>query len=210
MKLIAYVKSSSGGMMGGAAYEEIKYTEEGKCYFYSRNKQMHSSPTVTNKYYADGLLDKLSAVCERYNVSSWYNLPDTDIFMYDAASTSITFTFEDGTNISIGDRTKCPDMWLDFWDEFRELIKQSKDYAVDEVTETEESVNMFGMGMMAMGMMGDPMSNNMIVNVQNDTNCNNATSIEESKWAKFCIECGNGFSGAERFCGNCGAPRQKK
>lgn len=163
MKLIDYNASVSGGMMGGYSLTSVTYTQDGRCLVSTVSRDFHSSPTRKEKYYADGLLDKLSEVCERYQVIQWTDLPEQDMRMCDAADSSQCFTFEDGTKICLDTKKRYPLSAPDMFGELNELIRNSESYGVDKEVTIEENtmmpLGMMNMGMMNMGMMGNPMNN---------------------------------------------------
>lgn len=204
MKLIAYNKTERGGMTGGYSSTSIAYTREGRCQVHIKVQSYHSQPTFFERYYADGLLEKLSLLCERYHTTEWTNLPDSDIRMYDAPSGSIRFTFEGGTEIVLGSRKKYPDQFHEMYQELAELINESKAYAVERETGEEAPF----MGPLTMGSMFDLQKNMQAASVpagkpadQNESSAN---------WAKFCGNCGAEFQGTQRFCAECGSPRQRR
>lgn len=198
MKLIAYNSSESGGMLGSYASTKIFYTSDGRCRVDTASKVLHSDPITHVTYYADGLLEKLSEVCERYNVIGWTDLPENNIFMHDSSSKKDNFSFEDGTIIVLGSSKKYPEHAGEMYGELKQLINDSENYAVDlEVTE-ESSI--FTMGMM--GKMPN-MTPNM-VNVIKPANQND----ESIKWAQYCVDCGAKFNGSQRFCAECGSVRK--
>ena len=199
MKLIAYYSSEHGGMLGGYSLTEIAYTSDGRCKVHTAGRTFHSEPITHKRYYADGLLEKLTVVCERYNVISWTDLPKSNIFMHDAPSGSDKFTFEDGTKIILGSDMQYPAHASDMFGELKQLISESLNYSVDlEVTEEAPG---FAMGMM--GMMTNMPQNP--VKVQKAPDQADGTT----KWASFCVDCGAKFMGSQRFCAECGSVRKK-
>lgn len=194
VKLIAYSSSQGGGMMGGYSSMSISYAEDGRCKVSSSNKLMHNQPTEHVVYYADGLLEKLSELCERYNVISWTDLPDLNITMYDAATSTDTFTFEDETRISLCSDKQLPAQAHTMFRELAELVKDARSQAADiEVTQVEEN-------MMFMGMMGNQAVQSPKIETQ---------SMDNTQWARFCSNCGSKFNGEQKFCSECGTKRAK-
>lgn len=198
MKLIAYNSSKGGGMTGGHSSISIKYSEDGRCKVCSSIKTMHSQPTEQMTYYADGILDKLGELCERYNVINWTNLPDLDLKMYDGETSSDTFIFEDGIKINLNSGKQLPDQACQMFQELLELVNEYKDKANNiEVIQVEENMMM---GMMNMSLMNNQTLKKTEVNVQN---------IDITKFDKFCSECGSEFNGNQKFCSECGATRKE-
>lgn len=196
MKLIAYSSSESGGMNGGYSSTSVIYTDDGRCKVNIAGRTFHSQPTKRVTYYADGLLDKMSAVCEQYRVSDWTDLPDQKVFMYDAATSSDCFTFENGTKITLGSGKQYPENAREVFQEINKLIAESETYGVDvEITEEE----LFGtMGMMQL---------NHTVN-SDKLQTAGKQETDTSGWAKFCADCGTEFTGNQKFCAECGSLRR--
>lgn len=195
MRLIAYSSSEGGGMNGSFSSTSVSYTNDGRCRVNTDNRPFHNQPIKHVKYYADGLLEKLSEVCERYNVSNWTDLPEQNMFMYDAPTSNVYFTFEDGTKIDLGSRKQYPKQAHELFREIDDLIAESKDYAVD-VEVVEEPAMTMGM---SMGMSMMAVSDNFV----------KAPESAEMKWSKFCASCGERFTGDEKFCAHCGTKREK-
>lgn len=202
MKLISYSSITGGGMAGGHSSTFITYTEDGRSKVETSDKPYHSSSTTHVIYYAEGLLEKLSDVCERYNVITWTYLPDNDILVYDEASSTDHFIFEDGTDIVLGNRTKSPTEAREMYHEFVALIKDSINYAT-ELKEEHIKEQPFLM----MGMMGQMPS---MADVRFDVPKTDTPKEDASTWAKFCKECGAEFKGSQKFCPECGALRPKQ
>lgn len=197
MKLIAYSSSESGGMLGGRSSKSIAYTDDGRCKVKISGKTFHSEPIKHVTYYADGLLDKLSEVCERYNVISWTDLPDQTIAMHDAAKSRDSFTFENGTIITLSSEKQYPKQAREMYGELNRLIEESESYGVDAEVTIEE--NSFAtMGMMSFQTAGPVQAQK--VGTQGE---------DVSQWAKVCACCGTKFEGNQKFCAECGAVRQK-
>lgn len=195
MKLIAYETTRGGGMLGGYSSTSVTYTDDGRCKVDISGKTYHSEPIKHEVYYADGLLEKLSEVCKRYNVVTWTDIAGEKTGMLDEASSNDNFIFEDGTKIVIESGRIYPGYVHEMYCDFNQLIKESKDYGVDYKV-TEEAPMM--MGMMAAQMEG-------LFKVQYAGSQNK----EVSKWAKFCVNCGAEFTGDQKFCAECGSMRQK-
>lgn len=226
MKLIEFRASESGGMNGSRSSTSVAYTDEGRCKVNIVSKPFHNQPTTHVKYYADGLLDKLSEVCERYHVIEWKDLPEQDLFMHDAPTIYEHFTFEDGTKIDLGSKKKYPEHAGDMFHELYRLIDESESYSVNrEVLVEEDSPMMMGMmpfGMMSMGMMSEGMKFDQTPPGGNDQKAGGSGSGSSSvsnggnqgeeavKWAKFCNQCGTPFEGNQKFCSECGAIRNKQ
>lgn len=196
MKLIAYKTARYGGMLGGHSSTSVTYTDDGRCKVDSSGKTYHSEPITHEIYYAEGLLEKLSEVCERYHVITWTDIAGEKIRMLDEASGSDNFTFEDGTKITIESGRIYPGYVHEMYCEFKQLIEESKSYGVDfEVT---EEAPMMMMGMMTAQKEGFGRTQHVV-----------RENMEASKWAKFCTNCGTEFKGEQKFCVECGSMRQK-
>lgn len=192
MKLIKYSTSSGGGMLGGNSSMRVEYDKDGKCFVEKKTKDMHSSPTYTTSYYADGFLEKLSTACEKYNVRSWTDLPDEDLRILDGESHSYYFTFEDGLSIRLGSDKKAPANWRDFWNEVSALLEDAEKNATDRKTTKEEN------GSMMFGFI----NNASMSEVQQ-------TKPQALTKSKFCSTCGTKFDNDDqKFCPNCGAVRK--
>lgn len=196
MKLISYSSSESGGMNGSYSSTYIAYTDDGRCKVDIANKPFYSQPIKRVRYYADGLLENLSEVCARYNVIDWTDLPDQQVFIYDAPTFSDCFTFENGTKIALGSGKQYPRQFHEMNRELEKLIRESESYGVDlEITEEASLVTM--------GMMPGPVA--QPVNFQDV----GRQGEESAKLAKFCTNCGAEFIGNQKFCAECGSVRQK-
>lgn len=192
MKLIRYSVSSGGGMLGGNYSKRVEYDKNGKCFVEEKSKMTHSDPTYTTSYYADGLLEKLSILCDKYSVRGWTDLPDNDMKMLDGESHNYSFTFDDGLSIKFGDDKKSPEGWRDFWNEASKLFDEAENSAINKKTTKEEN------GPFMFGFM-------------------NKTSMVEFQQIKpqvltkpkFCSMCGAKFDNDNQdFCPNCGAVRK--
>ncbi len=208
MRLIAYSSSEGGGMNGSYSSYDIAYTGDGRCRVQISSRAFHNQPIIDTRYYAEGLLEKLSNVCERYNVSSWVNLPDCEIFMHDAPSGNNTFTFEDGTRINLGSGKIYPEQANEMLRELYGLIRESRNYGVDlQITEGAPFA-MMSMGMMA----GQPApAKTTEAASQTDEGASIIQSSEgnEPKWVKYCSQCGAKFNENQKFCAECGCIREK-
>lgn len=193
----------------------IEYTKDGKCLFDSLEKSRHDSPVYVKKYFAEGLLDKIGEVCERYNIISRTNLQKSNIVMYDAPSYYYTFMFEDGTRITFGSDTECPAQWPDAHGEINELIKESENYGTD-VEEEKVSSDVPGtpMANMQSGIMGGMMGYmETVINLKladERSKAQSDTPSPASGWVAFCSQCGTQFKDGQRFCSECGAVRSRK
>lgn len=197
MRLITYSMSESGGMNGSYLSKYIAYTDDMSCKVEIVDKPFHNQPTKRVKYYADGLLEKLSEVCEKYNVISWTDLPEQQIFMHDAAAVSICFTFENGVKIGLGSGKRYPEHFHEMYQELEKLIRESENYGTDLAEVTEETP------FMAMGMMMSSMGQSL---------CGQTPERQEkenTEWAKFCANCGAKFMENQKFCAECGSVRSK-
>lgn len=199
MKLISYSSSESGGMNGSYSSTYIAYSDDGRCKVDIANRTNHSQPIKRVKYYADGLLEKLSEVCERYDIISWTDLPDQIVVMRDAPTVSECFTFENGTKIALGSGKQYPGLFHEMNQELEKFIRESESYGVDlEVIEETPFITM--------GMMGAQVDKPVMpINVQNASSRSEGTI----KWAKFCSDCGTEFMGNQKFCAECGSARPK-
>lgn len=197
VKLISYSFSEHGGMNGGRESTYIAYTDDGRCHVDMSSKPFHSQPITRVRYDSDGLLEKLSEVCERYHVTSWTDLPDQQMTMYDAPTVSICFTFENNIIISLGSRKQYPVQFHEMYQELNKLIQESEDNAIDRTVEVIEEKPFMGMMM--------PELNGKTISVQESGN----QGEDITKWAKFCINCGAKFTGNQKFCPECGSVRPK-
>lgn len=204
MKLIRFDNSSGGGMRGENSRITVHYTADGKCLVNSSGKDAWNTPTYIKNYYADGLLDKIGEVCERYAVHTWTDLPNNDFFMLDAPSRTVNFIFDDGTKIKLTNNTRTPDAWREVSSAISELIEESETYGIDAAVE----LSPFGM------MMGKT----EIIRVQPKSGAAapaapaSAPTAEVApdapapeKKAKFCPTCGYKAGGNSKFCPECGA-----
>lgn len=200
VKLVAYSSSKSGGMMGGCSSTSIVYTGDGRCKVSSSSRFMHNQPLIRETYYSEGLLEKLSALCERYHVMDWTDLPDLNLTVYDEAAVTYCFTFGGGNVVSLGSGKRFPDQAGEMFRELAELIKEARDNAADlEVTQVEE--NLMNMSLAdAMRMM----NNQMVESPETKSQ-----SICPAKMARFCSNCGYQFEGEQKFCPECGTARAK-
>lgn len=204
MKLIAYNSSEGGGMNGGYSSISIAYTEDGRCVVIKSNRAFHNQPMRTVKYFADGLLERLSEVCRRYDVIHWTDLPAQTAAMLDAPSGSDCFTFEDGTKIVINNGAIHPQKVRDMYQEFMPLIRESEAYGTNaEATEEKPAA-------MTMGMFFA--QTNQVYKVQTSDRPTESVgrNNDTSEWAGFCGNCGAKFSGNQKFCAECGEMRQKR
>lgn len=207
MRLIAYSSSEGGGMNGSYSSCDIAYTGDGRCRVQISSRAFHNKPTVNTRYYAEGLLEKLSNVCERYNVSSWENQPDRETFMYDATSGSKTFIFEDGTRINLGSGKIYPEQANEMFQELYGLIRESRDYGVDlEITE-DSPFAMMSMGMMA-GQPAPAKTKEAASPADGGVSRVQSSEGNEPKWAKYCSQCGAKFNENQKFCAECGCIRE--
>lgn len=147
MKLVAYNSSETGGMNGVYSLISVFYDKDGRCKVEIAHRSFHNQPTKYTNYYAEGLLEKLSEVCERYNVISWTNLPANNMFLHDAPTINDCFSFENGTKISLGSKTQYPLEAFDLFQEIKSLISESESYCVEKEVR-EEAPAPLAMGMM--------------------------------------------------------------
>lgn len=193
--LIGYSNSSGGGMTGGWSYVNISY-KDGRCFYYSSEKVFYDDPCRTTSYYADHLLEKIDDVLTKYDIVNRGEPEILDIVVYDALTTNIKFTFDDGGEFNIGNNAKYTNELRDAFNEITKLINESVDYAEDLKEEIlKEDFAMFNINLNAMSM----------YNKENMATTNNSEDILN---IKFCRECGSEFTGSEKFCSNCGAVRK--
>lgn len=197
MKLISYNSSESGGMLGGYSSTSISYTDDGRCKVVIANRINHSQPIERMTYYAEGLLEKLSEVCERYEVGSWKDLPELDMHVLDEASRSQSFLFENGPDVVLDNKKMYPQCAHEVFQEINRLIKESKSYGANvEITEEQP--------MLAMGMMAFQTS------AASKVTDSSSKGSAAAKWANFCANCGTKFMVDQKFCSECGAARPRQ
>lgn len=196
MKLIAYSSTESGGMTGNYSSTSVTRTRDGRCRVEIARKDFHSEPLRRVKYYADGLLEKIGEVCERYEIINWTDLPELDIFMHDASRHSQSFIFEHGPDIILDSKKMIPPAAHEMYQEIDRLILESESYGTD--VEITEDTPLPPMGMMAW-------QTEQTAKVQDSGSPDTGTS----RWAKFCTSCGTRFHEEQKFCAECGSSRKK-
>lgn len=69
--------------------------------------------TVDSSFYSD-----LDGIIEEYGIKNWTDLPDSEIFALDAATTSLDIRFSDGSSISFSSSKELPE---DGWEAVRKI-----------------------------------------------------------------------------------------
>lgn len=114
-------KKSSGQIMDGpgmvyeAAIKSISYTYGGSsigdsyCIYFTNGKITVSScegngckTKTQTAYIGADAYSEVDRIAEEYNMKTWKDLPKEDFFALDAATTSFSIDFADGTGIHVG------------------------------------------------------------------------------------------------------------
>ncbi len=194
MKLISYYRYSSGTMMGGRSSFTVSYTPEGRCLCESQSKSSANLPLYVTRYYADGLLEKMDSVCEKYRVYSWTDLPEAVNFgMMDGGASGTVFRFEDGTEILLGDGKLPPAESIALWEEIGALLKEAEAYGVDAGPKPSSLPE------------GFELQNSMLAHFYEELVYVPFGQKAAAPAPKFCSCCGNRLEPGQAFCGECGA-----
>lgn len=133
VKIPDYCNYTVGGDMNGSYYNVRAVRDGDACVITVAEAEVHSDPFLNQTYTAgSAVFEKIAEVIEKYDAWSWSDLPNSEEFILDGATTSISIEFEDGTKrISFSDSKEIPD---GKYAAFNEILNVMLDAAVNENT----------------------------------------------------------------------------
>ncbi len=87
------------------------------------NRPAHDQKAVEKEIAcSSNVVTGVQEIVDRYSMTDWKDLPETDLFALDAPSMSFTLEYSDGTEIRLGSDLEMPDGAYDAINEIREYI----------------------------------------------------------------------------------------
>ena len=127
-KLIFTSTISSGSMNGGRSETSIERVDDNKALYSIYNQPSHSSPVDIKEYYIDATtLDKIKAIFDKYDLQEYPKLKRSEIFAYDAATTSYEYKFENGDNIYFSSDLNLPRKFQDAKTEIKDILNKARE-----------------------------------------------------------------------------------
>lgn len=119
--------SSGGGMTGGGESSELGRQKDGSVTLLTRSREWHNSRETGMDYVVDeSAFDRFAEIANEYNLLKASKRKDSDLIVYDAPSSSLSFTVmkEDGSydtdaSFRISDRQELTDRE---WEGFRAVV----------------------------------------------------------------------------------------
>ena len=119
---------SSGSMNGGRSETSIERVDDYKALYSIYDQPSHSSPVDIKEYYIDATtLDKIKVVFDRYDLQEYPKLKRSEIFAYDAATTSYEYKFENGDNIYFSSDLDLPRKFQDAKTEIKDILNKARE-----------------------------------------------------------------------------------
>ena len=127
-KLIFTSTISSGSMNGGRSETSIERVDDNKALYSIYEQPSHSSPVDIKEYYIDATtLDKIKAIFDKYDLQEYPKLKRSEIFAYDAATTSYEYKFENGDNIYFSSDLDLPRKFQDAKTEIKDILNKARE-----------------------------------------------------------------------------------
>ena len=104
--------SYGGGMEGESEHIELVGNTDGSCtYIYTYCPYVGGEETKIEKTFADteSVMNEIREICKRTGVLTWGKLPDSELIILDAPTTTVTFRFFEDCFYSVNSNYEIPE-----------------------------------------------------------------------------------------------------
>lgn len=123
--LVSFDCSSGGGMTGGGSSTTINLIDGETILTYSSTEWHHDDAAITEYKLDKAVLAEIESVFRKYRMQNWHQKKFSNLFVADGESTSYSFTFEDGTEVSFSSQIY-PESYSRKLSEIKEIIEKYK------------------------------------------------------------------------------------
>ncbi len=119
--------SSGGGMEGSYESLEISIRENGEVWLeYSSLPYIGAEEETVNHTVPAEAIEEIRSLCKKTGVLDWGELPDEELLLLDAPTTSVSFTYGDGEYYSVSSNDKLPKKGAGFFSEVYSILFKYK------------------------------------------------------------------------------------
>ena len=119
--------SSGGGMEGSYESLEISIRENGEVWLeYSRLPYIGAEEETVSHTVPAEAIEEIRSLCKKTGVLDWGELPDEELLLLDAPTTSVSFTYGDGEYYSVSSNDKLPKKGAGFFSEVYSILFKYK------------------------------------------------------------------------------------
>lgn len=119
--------SSGGGMEGSYKSLEISIRENGEVWLeYSSLPYIGAEEETVSHIVPAEVIEEIRSLCKKTGVLDWGELPDEELLLLDAPTTSVSFTYDDGEYYSVSSNDKLPKKGAGFFSEVYSILFKYK------------------------------------------------------------------------------------
>ncbi len=119
--------SSGGGMEGSYESLEISIRENGEVWLeYSSLPYIGAEEETVSHTVPAEAIEEIRSLCKKTGVLDWGELPDEELLLLDAPTTSVSFTYGDGEYYSVSSNDKLPKKGAGFFSEVYSILFKYK------------------------------------------------------------------------------------
>ena len=119
--------SSGGGMEGSYESLEISIRENGEVWLeYSSLPYIGAEEETVSHTVPAEAIEEIRSLCKKIGVLDWGELPDEELLLLDAPTTSVSFTYGDGEYYSVSSNDKLPKKGAGFFSEVYSILFKYK------------------------------------------------------------------------------------
>lgn len=119
--------SSGGGMEGSYESLEISIRKNGEVWLeYSSLPYIGAEEETVSHTVPAEAIEEIRSLCKKTGVLDWGELPDEELLLLDAPTTSVSFTYGDGEYYSVSSNDKLPKKGAGFFSEVYSILFKYK------------------------------------------------------------------------------------
>lgn len=119
--------SEGGGMDGGSLYMQISIKDNGEVWFeYSNRPYNGAEEEEISRKLPFEALEEIRAICKKIGVLTWGELPEGELMILDAPTTSISFVYGDNEFYSVNSNKELPQKGRGLFSEICETLEKYK------------------------------------------------------------------------------------
>ena len=119
--------SSGGGMESSYESLEISIRENGEVWLeYSSLPYIGAEEETVSHTVPAEAIEEIRSLCKKIGVLDWGELPDEELLLLDAPTTSVSFTYGDGEYYSVSSNDKLPKKGAGFFSEVYSILFKYK------------------------------------------------------------------------------------
>ena len=125
--VIACSYSEGGGMEGGSFRMEISIRDDGNVWFEYYNCPYNGADEEEFSHKVPfEAIEEIRALCKKSGVLSWGKLPQSELLLLDAPTTSVSFTFGDNEFYSVSSGSELPEKGSGLFTEIFNTLEKYK------------------------------------------------------------------------------------